>query len=199
MSQVYFVFVFVFVFAAGGGLVARLPVRGAFVAFLCVCTSVPALSWGQYRLDMIVCANPVLESSSSECAFHYWIVCVLWCVFTESFYGRKCPLQQTLGGEGRGHTHARPIPPPPTPRCVPANPPDDCTSAGINGILRVQEWRVYIVPRTGLVQKCKSTELYKSPPNGQPKSTRPIDIVPRTGVADTCQTHYGQTGPTLHA
>ena len=25
------------------------------------------------------------------------------------------------------------------------------------------------------------------------------DIVPRTGVADTCQTHYGQTGPTLHA
>ena len=24
-------------------------------------------------------------------------------------------------------------------------------------------------------------------------------IVPRTGVADTCQTHYGQTGPTLHA
>jgi hypothetical protein len=27
----------------------RLPVRGAFVAFLCVCTSVPALSWGQYR------------------------------------------------------------------------------------------------------------------------------------------------------
>jgi hypothetical protein len=25
------------------------PVRGAFVAFLCVCTSVPALSWGQYR------------------------------------------------------------------------------------------------------------------------------------------------------
>ncbi len=36
--------------AAGGGLVDRLPVRGAFVAFLCVCTSVPALSWGQYRL-----------------------------------------------------------------------------------------------------------------------------------------------------
>ncbi len=35
--------------AAGGGLVDRLPVRGAFVAFLCVCTSVPALSWGQYR------------------------------------------------------------------------------------------------------------------------------------------------------
>jgi hypothetical protein len=31
------------------GLVDRLPVRGAFVAFLCVCTSVPALSWGQYR------------------------------------------------------------------------------------------------------------------------------------------------------
>ncbi len=31
--------------AAGGGLVDRLPVRGAFVAFLCVCTSVPALSW----------------------------------------------------------------------------------------------------------------------------------------------------------
>ena len=28
---------------------------------------------------------------------------------------------------------------------------------------------VYIVPR----QKCKSTELYKSPPNGQPNSTRP--------------------------
>ncbi len=27
------------------GLVDRLPVRGAFVAFLCVCTSVPALSW----------------------------------------------------------------------------------------------------------------------------------------------------------
>jgi hypothetical protein len=26
-----------------------LPVRGAFVAFLCVCMSVPALSWGQYR------------------------------------------------------------------------------------------------------------------------------------------------------
>jgi hypothetical protein len=25
------------------------------------------------------------------------------------------------------------------------------------------------------------------------------NIVPRTGVADTCQTHYGQTGPTLHA
>jgi hypothetical protein len=36
--------------AAGGGLVDRLPVRGAFVAFLCVCSSVPALSWGQYRL-----------------------------------------------------------------------------------------------------------------------------------------------------
>ncbi len=35
--------------AAGCGLVDRLPVRGAFVAFLCVCTSVPALSWGQYR------------------------------------------------------------------------------------------------------------------------------------------------------
>ncbi len=35
--------------AAGGGLVDRLPVRGAFVAFLCVCTSVPALYWGQYR------------------------------------------------------------------------------------------------------------------------------------------------------
>ena len=33
--------------AAGGGLVDRLPVRGAFVAFLCVCTSVPALSCGQ--------------------------------------------------------------------------------------------------------------------------------------------------------
>ncbi len=27
-------------------------VRGAFVAFLCVCTSVPALSWGQYRLSL---------------------------------------------------------------------------------------------------------------------------------------------------
>jgi hypothetical protein len=26
-----------------------------------------------------------------------------------------------------------------------------------------------------------------------------VYIVPRTGVADTCQTHYGQTGPTLHA
>ncbi len=28
------------------------PVRGAFVAFLCVCTSVPALSWGQYRPEL---------------------------------------------------------------------------------------------------------------------------------------------------
>ena len=35
--------------AAGGGLVDRLPVRGAFVAFLCVCTSVPALSWVRSR------------------------------------------------------------------------------------------------------------------------------------------------------
>ena len=26
-----------------------------------------------------------------------------------------------------------------------------------------------------------------------------VYIFPRTGVADTCQTHYGQTGPTLHA
>ncbi len=40
--------------AAGGGLADRLPVRGAFVAFLCVCTSVPALSWGQYRRSLRV-------------------------------------------------------------------------------------------------------------------------------------------------
>ncbi len=48
MSQVYFVFVFVF--AAGGGLVHRLPVWGAFIESQCICTSVPTLSWGQYRL-----------------------------------------------------------------------------------------------------------------------------------------------------
>jgi hypothetical protein len=32
-----------------------------------------------------------------------------------------------------------------------------------------------------------------------PRPGAPHYIVPRTGVADTCQTHYGQTGPTLHA
>ncbi len=40
--------------AAGGGLVDRLPVRGAFVAFLCVCTSVPALSWDNIDWSLIV-------------------------------------------------------------------------------------------------------------------------------------------------
>jgi hypothetical protein len=35
--------------AAGGGLVDRLPVRGAFIEAQYVCTSVPTLSWGQYR------------------------------------------------------------------------------------------------------------------------------------------------------
>ena len=36
--------------AAGGGLVDRLPVEGAFIESQCVCTSVPTLSRGQYRL-----------------------------------------------------------------------------------------------------------------------------------------------------
>ncbi len=53
----------------------------------------------------------------------------------------------------------------------------------------IGSWRkVYIVPGTGLVQKCKSTELYKSPPNGQPKSTRPPHA-PRPG-------HSGSTSAT---
>jgi hypothetical protein len=53
--------------AGGGGLVDRLPVRGAFVAFLCVCTSVPALSWGQYRQLRSVRRN-ITDSTSVSSA-----------------------------------------------------------------------------------------------------------------------------------
>jgi hypothetical protein len=53
--------------AAGGGLVDRLPVRGAFVAFLCVCTSVPALSWGQYRHDESRYTNTHTHRGAQAC------------------------------------------------------------------------------------------------------------------------------------
>jgi hypothetical protein len=38
--------------AAPGGSVAGLPVRGDFVAFVCVCTTLPALVWGQDYLQL---------------------------------------------------------------------------------------------------------------------------------------------------
>jgi hypothetical protein len=101
--------------AAGGGLVDRLPVRGAFVAFLCVCTSVPALSWGQYR----------------HCTH------------------KRGALQLRGRDPNRSFSHKL--------QAHGRNPQSDEITVSF---------------------------LY---------------IVPRTGVADTCQTHYGQTGPTLHA
>ena len=55
-----------------------------------------------------------------------------------------------------------------------------CLSTPRFGSSYIPVSQVYIVPTTGLVQKCKSTELYKSPPNGQPKSTRPPHA-PRPG------------------
>jgi hypothetical protein len=63
----------------GGRTVDRLPVRGAFVAFLCVCTSVPALSWGQYRLDSITTffylttPPPGAKTSNTKACVHHRI------------------------------------------------------------------------------------------------------------------------------
>jgi hypothetical protein len=59
-------------------------------------------------------------------------------------------------------------------------------------LVRLRELRTHVT----LLRRweCKSI---LSP--GQGWHRRSLYIVPRTGVADTCQTHYGQTGPTLHA
>ncbi len=45
--------------AAGGGLVDRLPVRGAFIESQCVCTSVPTQSW--VDLGTIFTSRPSTE------------------------------------------------------------------------------------------------------------------------------------------
>ena len=52
---------------------------------------------------------------------------------------------------------------------------------------------VYIVPRTGLVQKCKSTELYKSPPNGQPKCTGRVAMIKIVYHFGQCTCAWGRS------
>ncbi len=67
----------------------------------------------------------------------------------------------------------------------------DCLPVSVSQVYFV--FVFVFVFRGAFVEFCAFALLYQPCPGDN------IDIVPRTGVADTCQTNYGQTGPTLHA